>query len=122
MSEVREMTVKELLGLLEWHAHNRMATSLALAVDDLFVGQHRSESRTPVDQRIGPVDQAVAVDDVGALSRALGWPFELKKLSFRGPEIPVLSKRLLQDGADLLEQLGHGGKFQASCPCRRRSA
>lgn len=42
------------------------------------------------------------LDQMLALSRALGWPFEVKQLAFRGPEIPVLSTRLLQEGADVL--------------------
>lgn len=58
----------------------------------------------PADPRIWILSRGRKgdLDQMLALSRALGWPFELKKLSFRGPEIPVLSKRLLQDGADLL--------------------
>jgi hypothetical protein len=36
------------------------------------------------------------LDQMLALARATGWPFEVKRLSFRGPEIPVLSPLLLK--------------------------
>jgi hypothetical protein len=39
------------------------------------------------------------LDQMLALARAAGWPFEVKRLAFRGPEIPVLSSLLLKRGA-----------------------
>lgn len=36
------------------------------------------------------------LDQMLALARATGWPFEVKTLRFAGPEIPVLSKLLLK--------------------------
>ncbi len=38
------------------------------------------------------------LDQMLALAKATGWPYEVKTLAFRGPEIPVLSKLLLKDG------------------------
>lgn len=37
-----------------------------------------------------------------ALAKAVGWPFEVKPLRFMGPEIPVLSRLLLKNRAELL--------------------
>lgn len=37
------------------------------------------------------------LDQMLALARATGWPFEVKTLRFAGPEIPVLSKLLLKE-------------------------
>jgi hypothetical protein len=37
------------------------------------------------------------LDQMLALARATGWPFELKTLRFAGPEIPALSKLLLRE-------------------------
>lgn len=37
------------------------------------------------------------LDQMLALAKATGWPFEVKTLRFAGPEIPVLSKLLLRD-------------------------
>lgn len=37
------------------------------------------------------------LDQMLALAGALGWPHEVKTLSFRGPEIPVLSRLLLRN-------------------------
>lgn len=42
------------------------------------------------------------LDQMLALVRALGWPYEVKPLSFAGPEIPVLSKQLLRNGSGVL--------------------
>lgn len=36
------------------------------------------------------------LDQMLVLARAAGWPFEVKRLSFRGPELPVLSPVLLR--------------------------
>ena len=36
------------------------------------------------------------LDQMLVLARAAGWPFEVKRLSFRGPDIPVLSPLLLR--------------------------
>jgi len=36
------------------------------------------------------------LDQMLELARATGWPFEVKRLTFRGPEIPVLSSLLLK--------------------------
>ncbi len=48
---------------------DREVTALAAAVGRHFlVGQHRPQPGTPVHQRVGPVDQPVAVDDVRALT------------------------------------------------------
>lgn len=41
------------------------------------------------------------LDQMLALVRALGWPYEVKQLSFAGPEIPVLSKQLLRNGSEV---------------------
>jgi mitochondrial fission protein ELM1 len=38
------------------------------------------------------------LDQMLVLAGAAGWPFEVKRLSFRGPEIPVLSSILLKRG------------------------
>lgn len=38
------------------------------------------------------------LDQMTALAEATGWPFEVKRLQFRGPEIPVLSSLLLRNG------------------------
>ena len=38
------------------------------------------------------------LDQMLTLATALGWPFEIKTLDFRGPEIPLLSKQLLRNG------------------------
>lgn len=37
------------------------------------------------------------LDQMLALAKATGWPFEVKTLRFAGPEIPVLSKLLLKE-------------------------
>ena len=37
------------------------------------------------------------LDQMLALARATGWPFEVKTLRFAGPEIPVLSRLLLKE-------------------------
>ena len=37
------------------------------------------------------------LDQMLVLAKALGWPFEVKTLSFAGPEIPVLSQLLLRN-------------------------
>jgi mitochondrial fission protein ELM1 len=41
------------------------------------------------------------LDQMLALVRALGWPYQVKQLSFAGPEIPVLSKQLLRNGSEI---------------------
>ncbi len=46
--------------------------------------------------RKGDLDQMVA------LARAVGWPHEVKHLRFAGPEIPVLSRLLLKNRAEVL--------------------
>ena len=38
------------------------------------------------------------LDQMTNLAEATGWPFEVKRLQFRGPEIPVLSSLLLTNG------------------------
>lgn len=38
------------------------------------------------------------LDQMLALANATGWPFEVKRLAFRGPDIPVLSSFLLKPG------------------------
>jgi hypothetical protein len=38
------------------------------------------------------------LDQMTTLAEATGWPFEVKRLQFRGPEIPVLSSVLLSNG------------------------
>lgn len=38
------------------------------------------------------------LDQMTTLAEATGWPFEVKRLQFRGPEIPVLSSLLLANG------------------------
>lgn len=38
------------------------------------------------------------LDQMTTLAEATGWPFEVKRLQFRGPEIPVLSSLLLKNG------------------------
>lgn len=38
------------------------------------------------------------LDQMANLAEATGWPFEVKRLQFRGPEIPVLSSLLLTNG------------------------
>lgn len=42
------------------------------------------------------------LDQMETLARALGWPFEIKTLTFRGPEIPVLAKLLLRNREQVL--------------------
>lgn len=42
------------------------------------------------------------LDQMLALSRAVGWPYEIKKLNFSGLEIPALSRLLLKNGAEVL--------------------
>ena len=41
------------------------------------------------------------LDQMLALARAVGWPFEVKHLRFAGPDIPVLARLLLKDRAAL---------------------
>lgn len=36
------------------------------------------------------------LDQMTALAQAVGWPFEVKQLGFRGPEIPILASLLLK--------------------------
>jgi mitochondrial fission protein ELM1 len=43
------------------------------------------------------------LDQMTVLARATGWPYEVKRLAFRGPEIPFLSTLLLKRGASGLE-------------------
>ena len=50
--------------------HREVAAVAAAVGGDLLVGQHGAQTRAPVDHRVGPVDQPVGVDDVGALVRA----------------------------------------------------
>ena len=38
------------------------------------------------------------LDQMTTLAEATGWPFEVKRLQFTGPEIPVLSSLLLRNG------------------------
>ena len=47
--------------LFERHTNDRMSAAFALAVDDLFVRQHRAEGRTPVDGSIGYIGKAMLV-------------------------------------------------------------
>lgn len=42
------------------------------------------------------------LDQMLALAGATGWPHEVKRLRFRGPEIPVLSRLLLRNAAEVL--------------------
>ncbi len=42
------------------------------------------------------------LDQMLTLATATGWPFEVKRLAFRGPEIPVLSSVLLKRGENAL--------------------
>jgi mitochondrial fission protein ELM1 len=42
------------------------------------------------------------LDQMLQLARAVGWPHEVKQLHFAGPEIPLLSRLLLKNGADVL--------------------
>jgi mitochondrial fission protein ELM1 len=46
--------------------------------------------------RKGDLDQMVA------LARAVGWPYEVKRLHFAGPEIPAFSRLLLRNRAEVL--------------------
>jgi uncharacterized protein len=43
------------------------------------------------------------LDQMTVLARATGWPYEVKRLAFRGPEIPFLSTLLLKRGGSGLE-------------------
>ena len=47
--------------------HREVAAVAAAVRRHLLVGQHRAQTRAPVHHRVGPVDQTVRVDDVGAL-------------------------------------------------------
>lgn len=42
------------------------------------------------------------LDQMLALTKAVGWPYEVKQLRFTGPEIPVLSSLQLKNGAEVL--------------------
>lgn len=42
------------------------------------------------------------LDQMLALAKASGWDYEVKHLRFAGPEIPLLSRLLLQNGNDVL--------------------
>jgi mitochondrial fission protein ELM1 len=43
------------------------------------------------------------LDQMTVLARATGWPYEVKRLAFRGPEIPLLSTLLLKRGGSDLQ-------------------
>ncbi len=48
--------------------HREVAAIAAAVRRHFFVGQHRAKTGAPVHHRVGPVDQAVGVDQVGALA------------------------------------------------------
>ena len=49
---------------------HREVPALATAVGrDFLIGQHGAKPRTPVDYRVGPVDQSIRVDHIGPLIR-----------------------------------------------------
>lgn len=50
--------------------HREVAALTAAVSGDFLVGQHRAQTGTPVDHRVGQIDQPVAVDHVGPLTAA----------------------------------------------------
>ena len=50
--------------------HREVAPVTAAVGGDLLVGQHGAQSRAPVDHRVGPVDQPIRVDSIGAFAGA----------------------------------------------------
>ena len=47
--------------------HREVSAVTSTVGGDLFVGEHRAETRRPVDERITQVDKTIRVDDVGLL-------------------------------------------------------
>ena len=62
--------------------HDGMAAALAQTVHDFVVGEHGSEGRTPVDQRLAAVGQAEVLQQRFALRRVHGGPFGRGALGF----------------------------------------
>ena len=60
-------------------AHDRKAAYLALALDDLFVGQHRAQLFTPPNGRLAYVRQSQRVNAMPVKLSFFCWfePFEL---------------------------------------------
>ena len=56
-------------------ANHREAAHLALAVDDLFVGQHGAQLGAPIHRRLGDIGQALGIAEGALLSLglAVGW-------------------------------------------------
>ena len=47
--------------LSKWSSFNRVLSTFALAINDLFVGKDCTQSRTPIDQFVGLVSQSMFI-------------------------------------------------------------